>query len=83
MQSGPFDVTAPTPATMNEVARVLGEVLSRPSALRVPAFSLRLALGRAAEVLLTGQRALPKKLQGAGFVFSFPDLEGALRDVVR
>ncbi|HSQ63576.1 MAG TPA: TIGR01777 family oxidoreductase [Polyangiaceae bacterium] len=80
--TGPFNVTAPAPATMNEVALLLGEVLSRPSALRVPAFTLRVALGEAAEVLLTGQRALPKKLEQAGFSFSFPRLEAALRDLV-
>ncbi len=79
--SGPFNVAAPAPATMNEVARVLGEVLSRPSALRVPAFSLRVAMGKSAEVILTGQRAVPKKLLAAGFQFDFHELAAALRDL--
>ena len=42
-----------------------------------------LALGRAAEALLTGQRALPKKLLDMGYKFRFPTAEAALRDVLR
>ncbi len=80
---GPFNVTAPEPVTMNEVARALGEVLHRPAVWRVPAFSLRLALGDAAEVILTGQRVVPRRLQELGFRFEHPDFTAALRDAVR
>jgi hypothetical protein len=76
--SGPFNATAPTPVTMNELARTLGEVLHRPSFMRAPEFALRLALGASADVLLTGQRALPKKLLAAGFQFRHADLREAL-----
>jgi len=75
---GAFNATAPAPATMNEVARTLGEVLHRPSALRVPAFALRAALGDAANVLLTGQRVLPRVLTDAQFEFRFRALRDAL-----
>jgi uncharacterized protein (TIGR01777 family) len=80
--SGPFNVVAPAPVTMNSFARALGEVLGRPSFFRVPALALRAALGDGvAELLLTGQRAIPRKLQAAGFRFDFPELDGALRDL--
>jgi uncharacterized protein (TIGR01777 family) len=76
--SGPYNCTAPNPVTMNELAKTLGEVLHRPSAMRAPAFALRLALGDSAEVILTGQRALPKKLLAAGFAFTHTSLKSAI-----
>lgn len=80
--AGPFNMVSPEPVTMNELARQLGEALDRPALLRVPAVALRLALGEAALVLLTGQRAVPKRLTGAGFAFVFPELGSALADLV-
>jgi uncharacterized protein (TIGR01777 family) len=80
--SGPFNTTAPKPVTMNELAKTLGEVIHRPSAMRAPALALRLALGDSADVLLTGQRALPKKLLAAGFEFKHRELRGALESAV-
>ena len=79
---GPFNVTAENPATMDVVAHTLARALHRPNAMRVPAFALRAALGDSANVLLTGQRALPKKLIATGFTFRYRDLEQAVVDVV-
>ena len=44
--SGPLNVTAPNPVTNAEFARTLGRSLGRPAIMPVPAFALRLALGR-------------------------------------
>jgi len=80
---GVYNVTAPEPVTMNELAEAMGEALHRPSVMRVPAFAVKLAMGsEAAEAVLTGQRALPKRLVDAGFAFVFPDLRSALEDLV-
>ena len=78
---GPYNLTAPHPVTNRELARALGRALRRPAWLPVPAPALRLALGEMSTVLLTGQRAVPKRLLEAGFVFQFPDLEAALRNL--
>ncbi len=79
---GAFNATTSTPARMNEVARTLGEVMHRPSAMRVPAFALRAALGDAADVLLTGARIFPKKLDEAGYAFRYESLRDALTNAV-
>ena len=79
---GPVNATAPAPAPNAEFSRVLGRVLSRPSALGLPAAVLRVILGEFAEVLLGGQRVIPRKLEVSGFRFRFPDLETALRDIL-
>jgi uncharacterized protein (TIGR01777 family) len=81
--AGPINVVAPEPVTMDRFARALGRALGRPSAMRVPAFALRLALGKGlAGALLTGQRVEPRRLIAAGFRFAFPTLDEALRDLV-
>lgn len=79
--TGPFNMSAPEPVTMNELAEALGRAMSRPSALRVPAFALELALGEASSAVLTGQRAVPRKLVEAGFDFVFPELGSALAEL--
>jgi uncharacterized protein (TIGR01777 family) len=81
---GPFNLTAPKPVTMNELAKALGHALHRPSALRVPPFALRLALGEGlAEVLLTGQRAVPARLERAGFTFEYETVDAAMAEIAR
>jgi uncharacterized protein len=79
---GPFNVTAPEPVTMDAFAEAIGRALKRPAAMRVPAFALRIAMGEAADVVLTGQRAIPRKLVDDSFAFVFPELDSALADLV-
>ncbi|MEA2327221.1 MAG: uncharacterized protein QOE68_2180 [Thermoanaerobaculia bacterium] len=82
--SGTYNATAPNPARNRDFARTLGRVLHRPAFLPTPAFALRIALGSemAGEMLLGGQRVLPKHAQDDGFEFAYPDLESALNHAV-
>ncbi|GAB4319364.1 MAG: TIGR01777 family oxidoreductase [Candidatus Sumerlaeia bacterium] len=81
--SGPVNVTAPRPVENREFTRTLGRVLGRPAIMPVPAALMRLAFGQmAAETMLASNRVLPSLLQQAGFVFQFPELEPALRDLL-
>lgn len=79
---GVFNGTAPNPVTMKEWASALGRTLHRPAALPVPGFALKLALGEVADVLLTGQRVLPRRAQEGGFEFRYPRIEGALEEIL-
>ncbi|MDA2928552.1 TIGR01777 family oxidoreductase [Acidobacteria bacterium AH-259-O06] len=80
---GPINLVAPNPVTNREFSRELGRVLGRPAFFRVPGFALRLLFGEMAEsLLLQGQRVLSKKLQQAGYKFRFPQLNGALLDLI-
>jgi len=81
---GAFNLTAPGPVTMKEFCKILGKVMHRPSWLHVPAFILRRALGEMAdEMLLSGQRVLPKRLLEAGFEFRYPDVQKALSVIIK
>jgi uncharacterized protein (TIGR01777 family) len=81
--SGPFNLTAPMPLTNAEFGRVLGRVLHRPAIMPTPSFALRLAFGEMSTVLLTGQQAVPYRLQDLGFTLKFPKAESALRDLLQ
>ncbi|WP_018983843.1 TIGR01777 family oxidoreductase [Salinimonas chungwhensis] len=77
--NGPFNMTAPHPVTNKTFTSTLADVLNRPAIFTVPAFALKAAMGEAAEMLLTGQKVIPEKLQEAGFTFEYPLLESALK----
>jgi hypothetical protein len=80
---GPVNVVSPLPVTMETLARSIASTLGRPGVVRVPAFALRFALGDGlAQMLLTGQRVLPRKLLESGFVFDFPRVEEACADLL-
>jgi uncharacterized protein (TIGR01777 family) len=80
---GAFNLISPNPLTSKDFYRVLGKVMKRPSWLPVPGFMLRLILGEMAkELILSGQRAVPKRLLESGFEFLYPDAESALRKIL-
>lgn len=79
---GPINFCAPNPVRNRDLAKALGEVLNRPSLFRTPAFVLRLVLGEFGSVVLEGQRVIPSRLLKHGFVFTYPEIKGALREVI-
>jgi uncharacterized protein len=79
---GPINTTAPQPVTNHEFARELGHVIHRPSFIPTPGFALRVMLGESAYVITTGQRVVPRRAQELGYTFRFPELQGALRDLL-
>lgn len=82
--SGPVNATAPHPVTNAEFSKTLGRTLGKPAFLRTPGFVMKLAFGEMAdELLLTGQRVLPRRAQSMGFHFRFPFIAGALNDLFR
>jgi uncharacterized protein (TIGR01777 family) len=80
--TGIYNGTAPNPVTMKELARALGRALHRPALFPVPAPVLRVALGEVADVLLTGQKVIPRRALEMRFRFEHPDIDSALRDLV-
>ena len=79
---GPVNLAAPTPATNAELSRALGRALHRPAFVPVPSFGVRLLYGEMAEVVTTGQRAIPARLLALGYKFHYAQLESALADVL-
>lgn len=81
--NGPVNFVAPNPVTNAEFTKTLGNVLSRPTFLPVPAFGVRLAFGEMGDaLLLAGQRVAPAVLQARGFGFNWPRLEPTLKHLL-
>jgi uncharacterized protein (TIGR01777 family) len=78
---GAYNFTAPEPVTNRDLTRELARVLRRPALLPVPAPIARLVLGEFGNVVLEGQRVLPRRLLAEGFRFEHPGLAGALADL--
>lgn len=74
---------APTLSTNLEFTKELGRVLRRPTVFPVPGFVMNAVMGsERAVVLLQGQKVVPKRTQEAGFVYTYPDLTSALKEIV-
>jgi uncharacterized protein (TIGR01777 family) len=78
---GPLNGTAPHPVTNKEFSTALGQALHRPSFFWTPGFGLKLALGEVADVILTGQKVIPKRTLEAGYSFKYPTVDLALKQL--
>jgi NAD dependent epimerase/dehydratase family enzyme len=74
------NLTAPEPATNQELSKALGRALRRPAIAPVPALAVKLLYGEMADIVTTGQRAVPRRLTELGYTFRQPDLDAAMRD---
>jgi uncharacterized protein (TIGR01777 family) len=82
--SGALNAVSPNPRRMAEYPQVLGKLLHRPSVVPAPEFALRLLFGEVAEaLLLSSQRALPRRALETGYAFQYATLEQALTAILR
>ena len=78
--SGPVNLVAPEPVRNIEMTKALGTVWNRPTVFPVPVFALRLLYGEMGVTLATESvRAIPSKLQEAGFEWRHPEILPALQ----
>jgi uncharacterized protein (TIGR01777 family) len=80
---GPYNASAPEYITqgdlMNKI-RKLGQ--TRAILIPVPSVGPRMVLGEMSDIVLKGSRVSPLKITGAGYIFRFPEIDGALRDIM-
>jgi uncharacterized protein (TIGR01777 family) len=79
---GAFNFCAPQAVRYKTFARILGQQLGRPSFMKTPAFVLKLLAGEMGATMLSSQRAVPARLEEAGFSFQYPDLDMALKEII-
>ena len=80
--SGPYNMTAPHPATNREFTATLARALHRPAPFLMPSWLLKSVMGERACLLLEGQKVLPQKIESAGYRFAFAKLPDALQDLL-
>lgn len=77
---GPVNATAPCPVTNKDFSLKLAKVINRPCFFKIPGFVFKLLFGQMAdEIMLNGQKVLPKKALKHGFRFSYPTIEKSLK----
>jgi NAD dependent epimerase/dehydratase family enzyme len=81
--NGAYNAVAPQHVTHSEFMAILGKVMKRTVLpVTVPAFLLKIALGEMSEIILKGSRVSSKKIVDSGYVFQYPELEGALEEII-
>ncbi len=79
---GVINATAPVPVTNKAFCREFGRIKKTFFKLTIPAAILKIMLGEMAEeILLTGQRVVPKKLLDCGYAFKYRELKSALENL--
>jgi uncharacterized protein (TIGR01777 family) len=79
---GPMNAVAPEPVRNSEFTKALGRQLHRPAFMPAPYLGLRLLFGEFAQVLFASQRVIPRVALDTGFVFQFPEIAAALREIL-
>ena len=80
---GPVNGTAPTPVTNREFCDIFSTIKQPLLKISLPAWLLRIIIGEMSdEVLVTGQRVIPRKLLDYGFNFQYPRLGDALKSLL-
>ncbi len=83
--SGVYVLTGPSPVTNREFMAELRRAVGRPWSPPAPGLMVRLGsfvMNSDPELALLGRRCVPRRLLAEGFVFGFPELRGALRDLL-
>ncbi|MDP9376228.1 MAG: TIGR01777 family oxidoreductase [Actinomycetota bacterium] len=79
---GPVNATAPEPASNAELSKALGRVLHRPAVAPVPALAIRVLYGEMADIVVKGQRVVPRRALELGYSFRHPQLDEALKSTL-
>jgi len=81
--AGAYNAVSPQHITHNEFMKALAGAMGLPLFLPpMPSFLVRSVLGEMADVVLKGSRISSEKLAGAGYNFSFPEINKALKNVL-
>jgi uncharacterized protein (TIGR01777 family) len=75
---GAVNAVAPHPVRNADLTKEIARTLHRPHLLPVPAFALRIALGKLSDELLGSRRCIPQRMLDVGFEFAHTDIRSAL-----
>ncbi|HPS11391.1 MAG TPA: TIGR01777 family oxidoreductase [Paludibacteraceae bacterium] len=81
---GAYNATAPEYITNNGFMRKLSLVLRKPFWFpRIPALAMKMLFGEMSGLLLRGSRISSEKIRSTGFEFLYPDVESALKNILK
>jgi len=80
--TGSYNAVAPEHVSNREFMRTLSKVLRMPFFFpAIPSFVFRILFGKMSEIILRGSRVSAEKIISAGYIFEYPGLENALKNL--
>jgi hypothetical protein len=79
---GIFNFTTPEPICNLEQTKKMGKYLHRPTFMSMPSWLVKLVFGEGSCVMLDSKEVYPKRLQEAGFTFTYPTFDSAMEQIV-
>jgi uncharacterized protein (TIGR01777 family) len=83
-QQGVYNCCVPNPITNYYLMRILRETMNMPFGLPAPGWLLKMGavmIGTETELILKSRRVVPTKLIQQGFVFTYPEINSALKNL--
>ena len=81
--TGPVNAVSPSAVTMRKLSATIGEILSRPSFMRIPGFIIKTAMGESSQLILSSRNVEPAKAVQNGFRFKYENIYDALSESLR
>ena len=79
---GIYNVTSPEPVPQKVFGRALAKALKRPFLLPVWEWQLKILLGKGSQVLTLSASVIPKRLTQYGFIFDYPSVDSAMKELI-
>jgi uncharacterized protein (TIGR01777 family) len=80
--TGTYNMAAPHPVTNKQLMKAIASQLHKPLwPVKVPAFVFKLLLGEMSVIILASTKVSAQKIQEDGFVFKYPELSEALKQI--
>jgi uncharacterized protein (TIGR01777 family) len=78
-----YNATSPRPVSNYIFTIILAKIMKRPGIFHVPSFIIKKLLGEKSEMILEGQKVIPRAFMDEGYQYKFRTLKSALRDILK
>jgi uncharacterized protein len=80
---GVYNAVAPNPVSDENLTKTIAKILKKPLFMpNIPRFIMKLILGAMHELLFTNKNISSQKIVNQGFVYQFPEIETALKNIL-
>lgn len=82
-QSALYNLASPENITNKEFTNILAKALHRPAIFSIPEFVFKVMFGEAATMITKSPSVSSEKIIQAGFKFTYPELKGAINEIIK
>ena len=80
---GIYNAVSPKPVNQDQMMRLISKILKRPYFFpNIPEYILKLVLGEMSQILISSHWVSCDKILKKGYVFMFPEIDNALKDIL-